>query len=74
MSAAAAALAALEIAIASGGAAFPGRKNVGIHAETHGTTRLTPFKSGGHENAIEAFTLGLRFDLLRARNNHSADV
>src|SRR5580692_354115 len=43
--AATATLAALEVAVGGGGAAFAGGKNVRVHAEAHRATRLTPLKA-----------------------------
>ena len=55
-----AALAAFEVAIAGGGATLAGRKNVGIHAQTHGAAGLAPVEAGFDEDFVEAFGFGLR--------------
>ena len=45
--AASAALAAFEVAVAGGGAAFAGLQDVGVHAETHAAAGLAPLEAGG---------------------------
>src|SRR5579863_1571594 len=74
MRASAAALAPFEVAVAGGGAALAGRENVRVHAEAHGAAGLAPVESGFAKDTIEAFAFGLRFDSLRARHDHGADV
>ncbi len=73
VSAATAALTALEVAVAGGGAALAGRENVRVHAETHGTARLAPLKACFKKDLVEAFLFSLRLDGLGAGNNHCAD-
>src|SRR5262249_35167045 len=70
MSAPAASLTTLEVAIRSRSAAFAGLKNVGIHPEAHAATRLSPIKPGLLENSVEPFALRLLLDPLRTRNDH----
>src|SRR5215510_10159876 len=45
-------------------------KNVGIHPETHRTSRLAPFKPRFVENPIETFELRGFLNVLRTRHNH----
>ena len=74
MRAAAAALAAFKVAVAGGGAALTGRKNVGIHSQAHGAAWLAPVESGFNEYLVEALGFSLRLDGLRAGNDHGAHV
>src|SRR5271165_2941699 len=66
----ASALTALEVAVAGRGAAFAGRENVGIHAQTHRASRFPPLKACLDEDLIESFAFGLGLDRLRTRNHH----
>src|SRR5581483_8884223 len=68
-----ASLASFKVAVARRGAPLAGGKNVRIHAETHGTSRLPPFETGFAENAVETFFLGARLDPLRSGNDHGVD-
>src|ERR1700761_8765623 len=72
MSAATAALAAFEVAVRSGGAAFAGLQDVGVHAETHAAAGLAPLEAGGLEDEVEAFFFGLMLHALRAGDDHCA--
>src|SRR5947207_10968950 len=67
---AAAALTALEVAVARGGAALAGRQRVRVHAEAHRAAGAPPVEAGGAEDLVEALLLGLRLHLLRARHDH----
>ena len=71
--AAAAALAAFEVAVGGGGAAFAGLEDVGVHSEAHGAAGLAPVEAGVAEDFVEAFALGLCLDLLGAGDDHGAD-
>src|SRR5271156_4825592 len=71
MSAAALALASLEVAIRRAGASLARRKYVGVHREAHAASGLAPLEAGLGENAIEAEALRLQLDLLRSRHDHS---
>jgi len=72
MGAAAAALAAFEIAVAGGSTTLARAEYVGIHRQTHRTACLTPFKSGFEKYLIEPFALRHSLDFLRSRNNQSS--
>lgn len=63
-------LATFEVTVGGTGAAFLGGENVGVHAQAHGATSLTPFEAGVSENLVEAFGLGLLFDKTGAGNDH----
>ena len=71
--AASAALAAFEVAVAGGGAALAGCEDVGVHAEAHAAAGFAPVEACGREDLVEAFLFGLRFDCLRAGDDHGAD-
>ena len=58
MGAAAPALPAFEIAVAGRSATLLRREDVGIHAQAHRASRLTPLRAGFLEDAIESFALG----------------
>src|SRR5215472_3947458 len=62
----AAPLASFKVAVASGGAALAGLKDVGIHAEAHGAAGLAPLESCFEENFVEALFFRLRLDQVRA--------
>src|SRR6266540_2699756 len=74
MRASAATLTAFEISVAGGGAALAFAERVGIHAETHGASGLTPFRPRVDEHAIEAFLFRLRFDDSGTRNDHGVNA
>ena len=57
-------LSAFKIAVAGGGAALSRLKDIGIHAQAHGTTRFTPLETGIHEYSVQAFLLGGTLDRL----------
>ena len=73
MCATTAALTAFEVAVAGGGASFARSENVGVHAETHAATGLAPVESCRGEDLVEALFFSLRFDGLRARDDHRAN-
>ena len=58
--ASAASLAAFEVAVAGGGAALAGRKNVRIHAQAHGAAGLAPVEARFFEDAVQALGFSLR--------------
>src|ERR1700682_4323977 len=60
MRASAGALAALEVAGRRRRAALAGLEPVIVHRQAHRASGLAPLETGGRENAIEAFPLGLR--------------
>src|SRR5882757_11482694 len=72
MGTATAALAAFEVAIARGGAAFAGCEDVGIHAETHAAAWFAPLEASGFKDRVETLGFGLTLDGLRAGNDHRA--
>ena len=71
--AASSALAAFEVAVAGGGAAFAGGEDVGVHAEAHAAAGFAPVEACFGEDFVEAFFFGLRFYCLRAGDDHRAD-
>src|SRR5580698_9631924 len=72
MCAASATLAAFEVAVRGGGAAFAWLQDVGVHTEAHAAAGLAPLEAGGLEDEVEAFFFGLMLHLLRAGNDHRA--
>src|ERR1035438_7988336 len=74
MRASTAALAAFEVAVAGGGTALAGRKNVGVHGQAHGAARLAPVKAGFYEDAVQSFGLGSCLDSLRSWDDHRTDM
>src|SRR5208282_6173651 len=72
MRASSAALASFEISVAGRSAALARLQDVGIHAQTHGASRLAPFEPGIQKDAVQAFLLGGALDRLRAGHNHGA--
>src|SRR6266852_8357501 len=73
MGAAAAALAAFEIAVAGGGATLSRTQNIGVHAQAHRATGFAPLETGVLENSVETFLLGRVFHILRPRHHHCAN-
>src|SRR3546814_10364367 len=69
MRAAAGALPALKIAVAGRRATFARLQAVGVHRQTHRTTRLTPLETGGEKDLVQAFGLSLRFHQTGARHD-----
>src|SRR5258708_7589106 len=67
-------LAAFEVAIAGGGAPLARLQDVGVHAQTHGAARLTPFESGATEDAVEPFAFRIALDRLGAGDNHRSHL
>src|SRR5450631_3848459 len=63
-------LAAFEVAIRRRGAALAGLEPILVHGQAHRAARLAPLESGGGENSIEAFALGLRLHRAGAGNDH----
>src|SRR3954452_14715777 len=72
--AAAAALAALEVAVRRRGAALAGREDVGVHPQAHRAARAAPVEAGGAEDLVEALGLGLGLHLDRAGDDHGVHV
>mmetsp|Transcript_95484 Transcript_95484/g.139439 ORF Transcript_95484/g.139439 Transcript_95484/m.139439 type:complete len:365 (+) Transcript_95484:1214-2308(+) len=68
------ALAALKVAVGSGGAALSGLQLVGVHGKTHGTAGLPPIKTSLDENLVKTLTNRLLLDHPRAGHNHGVDV
>src|SRR6266851_2397736 len=62
----AASLAALEVAVAGGGAAFAFGELVAVHGDAHTATRLTPLETGVAEDVGQSFLLGHAANLSRA--------
>ncbi len=67
-------LPAFEVAVRRRSHTLLGGGDIGVHAEAHRAAGAPPVKPGTPEDLIEAFTLGLRFDLLRARHDHRIDA
>ena len=72
MRAAAAALPALEVAVARRRAPLAFAEHVVIHAEAHRAARFAPFEAGVGEDPIEALALGVGLDLLRPGHHQRA--
>src|SRR5215211_3162261 len=72
--AAAAALAALEVAVRRRGAALARREDVGVHPEAHRAAGAAPVEAGGAEDLVQALPLGLDGDLLGAGHDHRVDA
>ena len=68
----AAALAALEVAVAGADGVLAGRELVAVHGDAHRAAGLAPLGAGVAEHAVEPFGLGLALDLLRARHDEHA--
>ena len=66
----AAALAALEVAVAGARRPLAGRQLVGVHRQAHRAARLAPVGAGGGEDAVEALGLGLRLHGVAAGHDH----
>ena len=62
-------LSSFEITIGSGSTTLTRFQTIGIHRQTHGATRLTPFKPRVFENHVQTFGLGLLFHQTRTRHN-----
>src|SRR5918997_4395573 len=71
--AAAAALAALEVAVRGRGAALARRQDVRVHAQAHRAAGAAPVEARGAEDLVEPLGLGLGADLLRAGDDHRLD-
>src|SRR5579883_3670356 len=63
------ALASLEVAVGSAGAALVGRQHVRIHADAHAAPRIAPLEARLAEDAVEALFFGSRFDAARTGND-----
>src|SRR5882672_1969671 len=70
MRASAAALPALEVAVAGRGAAFAGLQNVGVHPQTHRAASLAPLKAGASKDLVESLRLCRPLYGLRSGDNH----
>src|SRR4051794_3472048 len=68
--AAAAALAAFEVAVRGRGAPLARLEDVGVHAQAHRATRLAPLEAGLLEDPVEALLLRLGLHLLGAGHHH----
>src|SRR5215470_9761265 len=74
VSAAPAALAALEVAVRGRGAALAGLELVGIHGEAHGAAGLAPLEARLEEDAIETLLLRLMLHQTRAGHHYRVDA
>ncbi len=63
-------MAADEITVAGGSAAFPWRYLVGVHRQAGGTARLAPFEAGIGEYPVKPFVFGLAFDQSGTRDHN----
>jgi hypothetical protein len=70
MSSAKSTLSALEVSVRCTGTSLLGGQNVGIHAQAHTATGLSPFKTGVNEDLVKSLFLSLSLDKTRARDNH----
>src|SRR3546814_18454747 len=68
MRAPAGALPDIKFAVAGRRATFARLQAVGVHRQTHRTTRLTPLETGGEKDLVQAFGLSLRFHQTGARH------
>src|ERR1700682_3893014 len=64
------ALAALEVAVRRRRAALAWLESVVVHRQAHRAAGLAPLETGGRENAIEAFALGLRLHRAGPGDDH----
>src|SRR4051812_39761758 len=71
--AAAASLAALEVAVGGRGAALARAEDVRVHAQAHRAARRAPVEPGGAEHVVEALGLGLLAHLLGPGDDHRVD-
>ena len=69
MRASARALSSFKITIGGGSTTLAGFQTIGIHRQTHGATRFTPFKPRIFENHVQTFGFGLLFHQTRAGNH-----
>src|SRR5258708_26713907 len=72
MGSAAATLATLEVAIGCARATLVRCKDVGVHAEAHTASRLSPFEASRFEDGVETFLFCLALNRLGTRNDHGA--
>src|SRR5688572_30210389 len=72
MRAPALALTPLEVAVRRRGTALAGAEDVGVHAQAHGASGLSPLEAGLFEHAVEALLLGLALHQHRAGDDHRA--
>ena len=63
-------LAAFKVAIRCGRTTLTRLETVGIHGQTHGTTRITPFKTGIQKDFVQAFFFGLSLDQTGPGHHH----
>ena len=63
-----------QITVAGGGAALAGVQAIGIHAQAHGASGLTPLKTRFGENPVQTLAFSRMFDLLRSRYHHALYV
>src|SRR5450631_242341 len=68
------ALAAFEVAVRCGGAAFARLELVRVHRKAHRAARLAPVEAGGLENFVEPFGFRHLLHQPGARNDHGIDV
>src|SRR5215472_363613 len=62
-------LSAFEVAVTGRGAALFGLEDIGVHAETHRASGLTPLGSGFFEDTVKALLLGGNLHCFRAGDN-----
>ena len=67
-------LTALEVTVRGRGAALSRLELVGVHAETHRATSLTPVEAGLLEDDVETLSLGLALDETGAGDDHGVDA
>src|SRR5260370_29692031 len=72
--ASAVALAALEVAVAGGGAAFALGKLIAIHSDAHATSGFAPFETGSAENVGQSLFFGHAAHLHRTGYHDGANV
>src|SRR5581483_5326443 len=72
MRASSASLAALEVTVAGGGAAFPVAQAISVHRDAHATSRLAPVKARFAEDISESLFLSHAPHLHRAGHDHRA--
>src|SRR6266481_190880 len=61
-------LTALKVAVRRRGATFAGFQTIGVHRQTHGTTRLAPLETGLGKDTVQA--LGFRLALDQSGTRH----
>mmetsp|Transcript_26770 Transcript_26770/g.59111 ORF Transcript_26770/g.59111 Transcript_26770/m.59111 type:complete len:363 (-) Transcript_26770:390-1478(-) len=63
-------LASLKVTVGGTGAALPGLKTVGVHAEAHAATRLPPVKTCLHKYLVQTLSLRLQLHDAGSRDDH----